>query len=128
MATFRLITNMKQGFTLIECLVALLILAIVLASATRAIGLSIDDVRNNYIREAAMWTADNNIAQYYLDDSYPNLGLNKKDVSMAGVEFTMTTDITSTGNQYFRKIEISMSEKDKPNYSIYRTITFISQY
>lgn len=119
---------MKKGFTLIECLVALLIIAIVLASATRAIGMSVDDVRNNYIREAAMWLADNQITQLRIDGSYPNLGLNKQDAAMAGVDFIMTTDIQATGNQYFRKIVVSVSEKKTPNYSIYKTVSFISQF
>ncbi|MFN7093923.1 MAG: type II secretion system minor pseudopilin GspI, partial [Burkholderiales bacterium] len=63
-----------DGFTLIECLVALLIIAIVLASTTRAMGLSVEDVRENYVREVANWVADNQINQYSLDGTYPNLG------------------------------------------------------
>ncbi|MFN8770242.1 MAG: type II secretion system minor pseudopilin GspI [Neisseriaceae bacterium] len=118
----------KRGFTLIECLVALLIIAIVLASATRAIGMSVDDVRNNYIREAAMWIADNQITQFYLDNSYPNLGINKQEVNMANIDFIMTTNIQATGNQYFRRIVISVSEKNSPNYIIYHTVSFKSQY
>ena len=120
--------NNKQGFTLIECLVALFIIAIVLASATRAIGVSVDDVRNNYIREAGMWAADNQITQIALDGVYPDIGTTKKNVVMAGIEFVMTVDISATGNAYFRKIEVTMNEKKSPNYSIYHTVSFISQY
>lgn len=118
---------MKSGFTLIECLVALLILAIVLASATRAIGMSVDDVHNNYIREAAMWVAENKINQYYLDGVYPDMGITKTNVTMAGMDFVLTADVSATGNQYFRKIDISVDEKAH-TYAIYHTISFISQY
>ena len=117
-----------QGFTLIECLVALLIIAIVLASATRAIGMSVDDVHNNYVRENAMWVANNQIAQYYLDKTYPTMGVTNTTTSMANIDFTVKTNITGTGNPYFRKIEIDISEKDTPNYIIYHTVSFISQY
>lgn len=119
---------MNKGFTLIECLVALLIIAIVLASATRAIGMSVDDVRNNYMREAAMWVADNQLSQYYLEGTFPNLGITRSNVNMANIEYTMTVDISATGNPYFRKIEISINEKSRPNYIIYKTVSFISQY
>ncbi len=119
--------NAINGFTLIECLVALLIIAIVLASATRAIGMSIDDVRNNYSREAAMWVANNSINQLYLDEVYPNLGVTKKTVKIAGIDFIINTNITQTGNPYFRKVEISVSEPKLPKYSIYHTASFISQ-
>ncbi len=118
---------MKSGFTLIECLVALLILAIVLASATRAIGMSVEDVHNNYIREAAMWVAENKINQYSIDGVYPDMGITKTEVTMAGIEFTLSTNVSATGNQYFRKIDVSVNEKAH-NYSIYHTISFISQY
>jgi hypothetical protein len=40
----------------------------------------------------------------------------------------MEINIVQTGNPYFRKIEIIMNEKNKPEYKIYKTVTFISQY
>ncbi|MBY0379999.1 MAG: type II secretion system minor pseudopilin GspI [Burkholderiales bacterium] len=116
------------GFTLIECLVALLIIAIVLASATKAIGMSVEDVHNNYVREAAMWVANNQISQYYLDGTYPNLGVTKQNTNIANIDFIVNTDISATGNQYFRKVEISLSETKTPDYIIYKTVSFISQY
>lgn len=119
---------MRKGFTLIECLVALLIIAIVLASATRAIGVSVDDVHDNYVREAGMWVADNQISQYYLDKVYPDMGAKKNTVQMAGIDFIISIDVSATGNPYFRKLMISVSEKSKPDYIVYSTATFISQY
>jgi len=119
---------MKKGFTLIECLVALLIIAIVLASATKAIGVSVDDVHDNYVREAAMWVADNKISQYYLERVYPNLGATTYKADMAGVSFVMSTDVVETGNPYFRRVNIAVSEASKPDYIVYTTATFIAQY
>lgn len=118
----------NHGFTLIECLVALLIIAIVLASTTRAITLSIDDVRASYVREAAIWVVDNQFNQYGIDKTYPNLGSTKQEVQMAGMSFLVTSTVSSTPNQYFRKVEIAVSEKRSPNYIVFKTVNFIAQY
>ena len=117
-----------KGFTLIECLVALLIIAIVLASATRSIGLAVDDVHDAYAREAANWIADNQYNQYYIDGTYPDLGNNTKTVTMAGIDFIVETAVSATPNQYFRRIEIAVSEKKNPKYVLFRTVNFIAQY
>ncbi len=117
-----------KGFTLIECLVALMIIAIILASASRAIALAIGDVKDSYTREAASWVAGNQYNQYYLDGVYPDLGSNKKELSTAGIDFIVKTDISSTPNPYFRRIEISVSQKTNPNYDLFKTVYFIAQY
>jgi len=120
---------MKQlGFTLIECLVALLIIAIVLASSTRAIGLSVDDVREVYIRQVANWSVENQANQYWIDGVYPDLGKTKKYVTLAVIDFIIQSDILTTPNPYFRRIEISVSEKKNPKRVVYKTVNFISQY
>jgi general secretion pathway protein I len=118
----------QSGFTLIECLVALLIIAIVLASATRSIGLAVDDVHDAYAREAANWVADNQYNQYYLDSVYPDLGNDTKNVTMAGIDFNVETVVSATPNQYFRRLEIAVSEKKKPKYVLFRNVNFIAQY
>ena len=117
-----------RGFTLIECLVALLIIAIVLASATRAIGMAVNDVRDSYMREAANWIAENEYNQYYFDRTFPELGSSKKEINMAGVDFIEQIDVLATPNQYFRRLEISVSEKKHSNYVLFKTVNFIAQY
>lgn len=118
----------NSGFTLIEVLVALLIIAIVLASSTRAIGLAVADVHDSYVRQLANWVADNQSNQYALDGTYPDLGTAKKDVLMGGVEFILQTDVEATPNPYFRKVEIAVSEKSSPDHAIFKTVALLSQY
>lgn len=116
------------GFTLIECLVALLIIAIVLASATKAIGMAVSDVKDSYTREAANWVADNEYNQFFLDGIYPDLGSSTKNVTMAGVDFVEQITVVTTPNPYFRRVEIAVAKKDHPNYILFRNVNFISQY
>ena len=118
----------KSGFTLIECLVALFIIALVLASATRTIGLSIDDVRSSYVREAANWVASNDYNAIIISGTFIDIGVTTKNVQMAGMDYILTENVSATPNPYFRKIAINVSEKSNPNHSVFRTVNFISQY
>lgn len=118
----------NKGFTLIECLVALFIIALVLASATRAIGLNIGDVRDSYVREVANWVADNQYSQYMIDGIYPDLGHASKQVDMAGLHLLLNTTVAATPNPYFRRIDIAISEASSPNRILFKTIYFMAQY
>lgn len=118
----------NSGFTLIECLVALLIIAIVLASSSRAIALFIDDVHDSYMREVASWVAQNQYNAFKIDKIYPNLGKTSNTVKMSGVDFIVTANVISTPNPFFRKVEISVTSKADPDHVIFRTVNFFSQY
>lgn len=120
--------QINKGFTLIECLVALFIIALVLASATRSIGMTIADVKDSYAREAANWIVNNQYAQYRIDGIYPDLGNSKKTVDMAGLTFIVNSTVAATPNPYFRRIDIAVSEKRAPNHILFKTVNFMAQY
>ena len=117
-----------KGFTLIECLVALFIVAVVLASATRAIGTIINDVHDSFLREVATWVADNEYNGYLINAQYPDIGKATKQISSAGFNFQVIETVSSTPNPYFRRVEIVISEASNPSYQIFKTVNFISQY
>lgn len=118
----------NRAFTLIECLVALVIIAIVLASSTRAIGMAIDDAKDSYTREIAGWVAENLINSYYIDGIYPAIGNTKTDVSMASLDFIIVTKVSATPNPYVRRIDVNVAEKKRPNYFIFNFSNLYSQY
>lgn len=124
-----IINKLRQtGFTLIECLVALFIVTIVLASASRAIGIISTDLRDTFVIEVATWVSENSYNALKLSNVYPSVGSTSEDASMAGIDFIVTQNVSDTQNPYFRKVEIVVAEKDTPDHSIFRTINFISQY
>lgn len=118
----------NKGFTLIECLVALFIIAIVLASATRSISMTITDVEDTTSREAANWIVNNQYAGYRIDGIYPDLGNSKKTVEMAGRSFIVNSTVSATPNPYFRRIDIAVSPANNPNHILFKTVNFMSQY
>lgn len=118
----------KNGFTLIECLVALFIVAIVVASSSRAIGVISSDLRDTFVIEAATWVSADEYNRMRMNNDFPNVGEQKTNVSITGIDFLIKTVVSNTQNPYFRKVEIIVSEQDSPDNPIYRTVNFLSQY
>ncbi len=118
----------NKGFTLIECLVALFIIAIVLASATKSIGMTVDDVEDTTAREAANWIVNNQYASYRIDGTFPDLGKSEKTVEMISRSFIVKSVVSATPNPFFRRIDISVVRADEPYHVLFKTVNFISQY
>jgi type II secretion system protein I len=63
-----------RGFTLIEVLVALAILAVALAAAVRSTGVAADSTRQLKERLVATWVAQNRLAEYAVRPLFPDAG------------------------------------------------------
>ncbi len=96
------------GFTLIEVLVALAILAIALAAAARAANVATDSAQETRLRTLATWIAQNRVAELNATRSFPGAGNVSGRSSMAGIEFEWRQATSETPNAAFRKIEIKV--------------------
>lgn len=121
-------TASARGFTLIECLVALFIIAVVLASASRAIALTTEDIKAGYLRQAAIWVAENQLNQYRIDRVYPELASTQNTVNMANVSLIAKVNVVATANPYFRRVEVGVATAQSPKHSLIKLISFSSQY
>lgn len=117
----------QQGFTLIECMVALFLSAIVIASAVRSIHIITSDVHDAFVLEVATWIAENEYNEFIINGDYPDLGIHEKKVTNAGMNFDVKETVAETQNPYFRKITVSIKEANKKEY-IFNTINFLSKY
>ena len=118
----------NDGFTLIEVLVALLIIAIALGSAGRAISTAVNNVKDSYYKQVAGWVANNQVSSIIVNGTFPDLGTTTKQESMAGLDFIETIVVSTTPNKFFRQVEVSVADKDHPNYYLTKSINYISQY
>lgn len=118
---------MKNGFTLIECMVALFLSAIVIASAVRSIHIITSDVHDAIVLEVATWIAENEYNQFLINKEYPDLGVYNKKISNAGLDFDLKERVDETQNPYFRKITLSIKEVKNKEY-IFNTVNFLSKY
>lgn len=99
-----------RGFTLLETLVALAILAIALSAAFRAVGattLSVADLRD---RSLADWVAQNRLAEIRAAASFPSLGRNEGRETQARQAFLWREEVKSTPNPLFRRVDVTVMD------------------
>jgi general secretion pathway protein I len=96
------------GFTLIEVLVALAILAIALAAAARAANVAIDSAQETRLRTLATWIAQNRVAELTATNAFPPPGILSGRSSMAGFDFEWRQVTTETPNAAFRKVQLAI--------------------
>jgi general secretion pathway protein I len=106
-------TSLREaGFTLIEVLIALAIIAIALAATLRATAMattSADEVR---LRTYATWVAQNRAAELTARRVFPSTGVENGSVEMGGIQFDWRQTNSETPNSAFRKAEIAVSRSE----------------
>jgi general secretion pathway protein I len=96
------------GFTLIEILVALAVLAIALAAAVRALGVSIDGAAALRDRTLAQWVAEDRLATHEINHDWPALDTAEGDAEMGGRKFHWREQVAATPVARLRRIEVSV--------------------
>jgi len=98
-----------RGFTLVEVLVALMVISIALMASLRAVGTLTAGSVELRARMLAQWSAENRLAQIRVQSEWPNLGRRSFDCGQAGVALTCTEEVIQTPNASFRRVELSVA-------------------
>lgn len=114
-----------RGFTLVEILVALAIVAVALAAGMRALAQGADTASALKARTLALWVAQNRLAAAQLSTPWPALGNASGEVMQAGSNFVWRASIGSTPNPAFRRIEITVADPATPDYALAQLIGFL---
>lgn len=106
----------QRGFTLIEVLVAMAVLALSLPVVFKAISevsLSAIQLQN---KTYAQWVALNKVAEMRLQTTWPAIGKSDGDTEMAGQDWHWVMQVESTDDKDVRKLVVSVNpETDKNN-------------
>jgi general secretion pathway protein I len=106
--------NGSRGFTLIEILVALAILAVALAAAVRAAGIAADGALELKERLLATWIAQDRLAEYAARPLWPDPGSRQGGTEQAGVQFTWRETVSPSRNPRFRRVEVQVFSARAP--------------
>jgi general secretion pathway protein I len=96
----------QSGFTLVEVLVALAILAIALAATMRAASLAVVSAEEARWRTYATWVAQNRAAELTARRAFPSVGTENGTTELGGAGFRWEQQASATGNPAFRKIDV----------------------
>lgn len=101
-----------RGFTLVEVLVAVAILALTLGSFVNGASQYADQA--HYLREKtlALWVARNRMAEYRLALRWPDIGGEDGHAQMGGRKWQWQTEVKETQDPTVRRVEISVHAID----------------
>ena len=95
-----------RGFTLIEVLVALAIVAVALLTAVRAAGSMAQTNVELRLRLLAQLSADNRIAELRAAGAFPPLGTRTTPCAQGRAALQCVEEVKSTPNPLFRRVEV----------------------
>lgn len=119
----RNLLSRNSGFTLLETLVALAILAIALAAVMRATGAATNHAEEMRTRLLADWVAQNRLALHAARGDWLPVGIQTGEETQAGMRLLWEENISSTPNPAFRRIEISISDPAETNKHVLRRLS-----
>ena len=101
-----------SGFTLIEVMVALAIVAIALAAGSRAASSVLGTSQRLNDVVLAQWCADNELVQWRVSGQLPPVGKTPFTCTQLGRNFKGTVKATPTPNPSFRRVDAIVANDD----------------
>jgi len=123
-----------RGFTLLEVLIALAILAISAAAVLRQTQLEVKQQLELELKTYAMWVADDTLSTLYAQSQWPPLGRNERHLQFRDQDWLVTTDVQATPDPWLRKIEVGVdlaarsAENDAAKHSLVSFTTYRGRY
>ena len=116
----------QHGFTLLEVLVALVIVGTALGASLRAVGSL--TTNSNDLRAAMMatWSAENRLTEIRLSRSYPPLGKSSFECPQAEMRLVCEQEVLTTPNINFRRVEVSVYDPRVPTRRIIKLNQLVS--
>jgi general secretion pathway protein I len=115
-----------EGFTLIEVLVALSIVAVTLAAGMRAAGAISDNAQRLTDVMAAQWCAENQLTGLRLSRQFPGVGDASFSCEQLGRTYSGALVTRPTPNPNFRRVEAVVA--DERGRTIFNVSTVLGRY
>jgi general secretion pathway protein I len=115
------------GFTLIEILVAVAILAVALAATTRAASLATDGALETRHRLLATWAAQNRVAEVRARQVFPAAATTRLTTEQGGLGLALEETVSDTPNPTIRRMDIAVADARDPNRILARLTAYVSQ-
>lgn len=113
----------SSGFTLIEVLAALIIVALGMMAVIQAVGQTASN--SAYLREKTLahWVALNRLTEVRLDENPPKVDKTSDEVEMAGRTWRWTMVVTQTPVETMRRIDINVRPEEADEDASIASIT-----
>ncbi|MBL1294457.1 MAG: type II secretion system minor pseudopilin GspI [Thiotrichales bacterium] len=102
----------EKGFTLIEVIIALAVIAISMAAAINGVGKNINNA--SYLREKTLahWVASNKVAEIQLSDVALDASEKKGEETLANLRWEWTVKIDETDIKNIKRLTVEVRRED----------------
>lgn len=97
-----------RGFTLVEVLVALLVVALALFAVIGVMAQQSRNAAHYKEKTLALWVAHNRLAELQLQPQWPDVGRSDGSAEMAGIEWRWELEVGETEDDRLRRVDIAV--------------------
>ena len=115
----------QRGFTLLEVLVALVIVGTALGAGLRAVGSLTANSSGLRTSMVATWSAENRLVQIRLGKEFPEIGKRSFDCPQGDLKLVCQEDVFASPNPLLRRVEVSVFDIESPNRRIVRLVQLV---
>lgn len=113
----------QKGFSLIEVLVALAVVAIALAAVGKTVNNNLINASYLSDRTLAHWVAMNKLNELYVTKAWPSVSETKDTVLMAEQEWAWQMVVNETPNKAMRRVDIEVGREENGKLIMFSTLT-----
>ena len=115
----------RAGFTLVEVLVALAIVAIALVASLRVAGQGANNAGELRSRLFAGWIAENRLAEHRARGDWLTPGIQSGTQRQGGIEFVWREEVVATPNPAFRRVNIFVFAATGQSHALAQLVGFV---
>jgi general secretion pathway protein I len=123
--TKRMHASRSRGFTLLEVLVALVIVGTALGAGLRAVGSLTANSSGLRTSMMATWSAENRLVQIRLGKEFPEIGKRGFDCPQGDLHLVCQEEVLASPNPRLRRVEVSVFDIENPNRRIVKLVQLV---
>lgn len=121
----RLRWRAAPGFTLLEVLVALVIVGTALGASLRAVGSLTSNSAGLRAAMMATWSAENRLVQIRLEKEFPGVGKRSFECPQGDLKLVCQEEVLASPNPRLRRVEVSVYDMADPNRRIIKLVQLV---
>ncbi len=115
----------QRGFTLLEVLVALVIVGTALGASLRAVASLTSNSTGMRTTMMATWSAENRLVQVRLAHEFPATGKRSFDCPQGDLHLVCEEEVLATPNPRMRRVEVSVVDQENPGRRIIKLVQLV---
>lgn len=121
------VKKVPAGFTLLEVLIALVVIALAFTALTDSIFQSGKSQLYRKEKTLAHYVALYQLNEMKLEQPWPNIGTTRGEIDMVNQEWAWEQQVIKTSEKGFRRVEVSVGLKRDPDYKLSKIVSFVAK-